>query len=140
MKNPSLNIIVTECCSTGGFPLEEACEHCYLNQVLFLCIVKIMLDILLIFCYFQHFNSVLHILYIQYLANKAQDLVELSAGRKYIGRKWLFKKKFNEEGKVEKYKAWLVAKGYCQVEGIDFCNIFSSIAKLNSILQNLTWN
>jgi hypothetical protein len=30
--NPSLEIIVTEHCSTGGFPLEEACEHCYLNQ------------------------------------------------------------------------------------------------------------
>jgi hypothetical protein len=31
-ENPSLEIIVTECCSTGGCPLEEACEHCYLNQ------------------------------------------------------------------------------------------------------------
>jgi hypothetical protein len=31
-ENPSLEIIVTELCSTGGFPLEEACEHCYLNQ------------------------------------------------------------------------------------------------------------
>jgi hypothetical protein len=32
MKNPSLDIIVTERCSTGGCPLEEACEHCYLIQ------------------------------------------------------------------------------------------------------------
>jgi hypothetical protein len=31
-ENPSLEIIVTKRCSTGGFPLEEACEHCYLNQ------------------------------------------------------------------------------------------------------------
>jgi hypothetical protein len=31
-ENPSLDIIVTECCSIGGFPLEEACEHCFLNQ------------------------------------------------------------------------------------------------------------
>jgi hypothetical protein len=30
--NPSLEIIVTEHCSTGGCPLEEAYEHCYLNQ------------------------------------------------------------------------------------------------------------
>jgi hypothetical protein len=59
-ENPSLEIIVTECCSTGGCPLEEACEHCFLNQsaflllfrILFLCIVKIMLDILLLFCHF----------------------------------------------------------------------------------------
>jgi hypothetical protein len=59
-ENPSLEIIVTEHCSTGGFPLEEAYEHCFLNQsaflllfrILFLCIVKIMLDILLLFCHF----------------------------------------------------------------------------------------
>jgi hypothetical protein len=31
-------------------------------------------------------------------------------GRKPIGRKWVFKKKLNAEGKVEKYKALLVAK------------------------------
>jgi hypothetical protein len=34
---------------------------------------------------------------------------------------------------VEKYKAWLVAKGYSQVEGIDFGEIFSLVAKLTSI-------
>jgi hypothetical protein len=65
--------------------------------------------------------------------NEAWDIVELSAGRKFVGRKWLFKKKFNAEGKVEKYKAQLVAKGYSQVEGIDFGDIFSLIAKLTSI-------
>jgi hypothetical protein len=31
-ENPSLEIIVTKCCSIGGLPLEEACEHCFLNQ------------------------------------------------------------------------------------------------------------
>ena len=44
--------------------------------------------------------------------NEAWDLVELFAGRKPIGRKWVFKKKMNVEGKVEKYKVQLVAKGY----------------------------
>ena len=44
--------------------------------------------------------------------NEAWDLVELPAGRKPIGSKWVFKKKTNAEGKVEKYKAQLVAKGY----------------------------
>jgi hypothetical protein len=34
---------------------------------------------------------------------------------------------------VEKYKAQLVAKGYSQVEGIDFGEIFSLISKLTSI-------
>ena len=44
--------------------------------------------------------------------NDVWDVVELSARRKPIGRKWLFKKKMNREGKVEKYKSWLVEKGY----------------------------
>jgi hypothetical protein len=65
--------------------------------------------------------------------NEAWDIVELPAGRKSVGSKWLFKKKFNAQGKVEKYKAQLVAKGYSQVDGIDFGEIFSPIAKLTSI-------
>jgi len=52
--------------------------------------------------------------------------MELTAGRKPVGRKWVFKKKMNAEGKVEKYKAKLVAKGCSQVPGIDFGDIFFS--------------
>jgi len=37
--------------------------------------------------------------------------MEFPARRKSIGRKWVFKKKANAEGKVEKYKSSLVAKG-----------------------------
>jgi hypothetical protein len=44
--------------------------------------------------------------------NEAWDLVELLAGRSPIGIKWVFKKKLNAEGKVNKYKARLVEKGY----------------------------
>ena len=39
----------------------------------------------------------------------------------------------NVEGKVEKHKAWLVAKGYSQVLGIDFGDIFSPVAKVTYI-------
>ena len=55
-------------------------------------------------------------------------------GRNRIGNKWVFKNKLNAEGKVEKYKARLAAKGYSQVEGIDFGEIFSHVSKLTSIL------
>eukprot|EP00253_Pinus_taeda_P028969 PITA_28969 len=56
--------------------------------------------------------------------NEAWDLVELSAGRKPIGNKWVFKKKTNAEGKVEKYRARLVEKGYSQVEQMDMKTTF----------------
>eukprot|EP00253_Pinus_taeda_P026072 PITA_26072 len=65
--------------------------------------------------------------------NKVWDLVELSAGRKPIGSKWVFKKNTNVEGKVEKYKARLVAKVYSQVSRIDFGDIFSLVSKATSI-------
>lgn len=60
-------------------------------------------------------------------------MVELPNGRKPVGSKWVFKKKLNAVGKVEKYKARLIAKGYSQVGGIDFGENFSPVAKLTSI-------
>eukprot|EP00253_Pinus_taeda_P006619 PITA_06619 len=65
--------------------------------------------------------------------NEAWDPVPLSVGRKPIGNKWMFKKKANAEGKVEKYKAHFVAKGYIQALGIDFGDIFSPVSKVTSI-------
>jgi hypothetical protein len=44
--------------------------------------------------------------------NEAWDLVDLPTRRNPIGSKWVFKKKLNAKGKVEKYKSRLVAKGY----------------------------
>eukprot|EP00253_Pinus_taeda_P005362 PITA_05362 len=67
--------------------------------------------------------------------NEAWDLVKLLVGRKPIGRKWVFKKKTNAEGKVEKYKTLLVAKGYFQVSGIDFGDIFSLVAKDSKLVN-----
>ena len=66
--------------------------------------------------------------------NEAWDIVELPAGRKYVGSKWLFKNNFNAQGKMKKYKAQFVAKGYSQVERIDFGEIFSHVSKLTSII------
>jgi hypothetical protein len=66
--------------------------------------------------------------------NEAWDLVDFLTGRNPIGGKWVFKKKLNAEGKVEKYKVRLVEKGYSEVEGIDFGEIFSLVSKLTSII------
>jgi hypothetical protein len=66
--------------------------------------------------------------------NEAWDLVDLLTGINPIGRKWVFKKKLNVKEKVEKYKAWLVEKGYSRVEGIDFGEICYPVANLTSII------
>ena len=45
----------------------------------------------------------------------------------------MFKKKKNAEGKVDKYKDQLATKGYSQVLGIDFGDMFSPITNVASI-------
>jgi hypothetical protein len=65
--------------------------------------------------------------------NETWDLVKLPSGRNLVSNKWVFEKKMNAAGQVEKFKAQLVAKGYSQVEGVDFDDIFSPVAKLASI-------
>jgi hypothetical protein len=62
--------------------------------------------------------------------NEAWDLLEFLTGKNPIGKKWVFKKNLNSEVKVKKYKSRLVAKGYSQVEGIDFGEIFSPITSI----------
>ena len=44
--------------------------------------------------------------------NGTWELTDLPKGMKKIGVKWVFKTKLNENGKLDKCKAWLVAKGY----------------------------
>ena len=54
-------------------------------------------------------------------------------GRKLVNNKWVFMKKMGAIGQVKKYKDRLVAKGYSQVEGVNFGDIFSLITKLDSL-------
>jgi hypothetical protein len=49
------------------------------------------------------------------------------------GTKWVFRNKQDEHGVVTRNKAWLVAKGYSQVEGLDFDETYAPIARLESI-------
>ncbi len=47
--------------------------------------------------------------------------------------KWIFKMKYNADGSVEKCKVHSMARGFTQVEGIDFNETFSHVAKMESI-------
>eukprot|EP00253_Pinus_taeda_P025435 PITA_25435 len=71
--------------------------------------------------------------YCSLLENDTWDLVPLPKVRKLVRCKWVYRIKFEPDGKVDKHKARLVTKDFSQVEGIDYTKTFSPIANMNYI-------
>lgn len=70
--------------------------------------------------------------------NQTWVLVDLPAGAKPIGLKWIFKVKRNPDGSVIQYKARLVSKGYVQRHGIDYDEVFLLLG-LKQYDSSLLW-
>ncbi|GJU63262.1 putative ribonuclease H-like domain-containing protein [Tanacetum coccineum] len=60
-------------------------------------------------------------------------LVDLPHGKKAIGTNWVFKNKKDQRGIVVRNKARLVAQGYKQEEGVDYDEVFASVARIEAI-------
>jgi len=67
-------------------------------------------------------------------------IVDLPDHIKPIGCRWIYKIKHNADGSVERYKVRLIAKGYTQIEGLDYFNTNSHVAKLTTIILLLLWH
>jgi len=66
-------------------------------------------------------------------ANKTWYLTKLPNNKVPIDCKWVYKIKYKSDGSIERYKTRLVAKGYTQIEGIDYLDTFSPVAKLTTV-------
>jgi hypothetical protein len=65
--------------------------------------------------------------------NQVWTLVEPPRDVNVIGTKLVLKNKQGEDGEVVRNKAHVVAQGFCQVEGLDFEEIFAFVACLEAI-------
>ena len=53
--------------------------------------------------------------------------------KKIIGSKWVFKRKINKQGIVERFKARLCAKGFSQIEGLDYNETYAPVMRYKSL-------
>src|SRR6218665_2644476 len=66
------------------------------------------------------------------LNNDTFEICRLPEGRKVIGGRWVYSDKLGPNGD-EQYKARYVAKGYSQVQDIDYSETFSPTVRITSV-------
>ena len=74
---------------------------------------------------FEEYDSIIR--------NIAWEMVPRPVGKLVVGSRWIYKVKQATDGSVEKYKARFVARGFSQVEGIDYEETFTIFAMYSSI-------
>ena len=67
------------------------------------------------------------------IKNNTWELTTLPEGHNAIGVNQIFKTKRNVKGEIEKHKARLVVKGYKQQYGVDYEDVFASVARMETL-------
>ena len=65
--------------------------------------------------------------------NNTRELTILCPGQRTIGVKWVYKIKHTTDGRIERYKARLVVKGYKQKYEVDYEEVFAPVARLDMV-------
>jgi hypothetical protein len=64
---------------------------------------------------------------------KLYEVVDRPTDCKVIDSKWVFKLKRGPDGEIAKHKAHVAAKGYMQIEGLDYDEMFAPVVKFTMI-------
>jgi len=67
------------------------------------------------------------------MKNDVWEVVPRPQDKTTVNSKWLYKIKHAVDGSTEKYKAFFVALGFSQKEGIDYDEIFTFVARYTTI-------
>jgi hypothetical protein len=81
----------------------------------------------------EHWKSAMDSEFHALLKNKTWHLVPPRQGSNIIDYKWVYKVKKKVDESLDRYKAWLVAKGFKQRYGVDYEDIFSPVIKSTTI-------
>ena len=81
----------------------------------------------------EHWISAMQDELLQFKKNNVWELVPRPSDTNVIGNRWIFKNKMDENGTITINKARLVAQGYTQIEGVDFGETFTPVARLESV-------
>lgn len=66
-------------------------------------------------------------------SNNIWTVCPLPERKSTIGCKWVYKIKCHSDGTIERYTTRLVAKGYTQVQGINYRDTFAPVAKIVTV-------
>ena len=67
------------------------------------------------------------------MKNDFWEVVLRPEGKSMLNSRWLYKVKHAADGSIEKFKARFVARGFSQVEGVDYEETFALVARYTSI-------
>ncbi|CAM8920979.1 unnamed protein product [Rhodiola kirilowii] len=65
--------------------------------------------------------------------NNTWHITDLSPGKNFVCSKWIYRVKRKSDGSIKRYKARLVARGFTQLERLDYHETFAPLVKMNTV-------